>query len=120
MVVADSCYSGTMVRAGSTRVIRGGGDKVPLIKRLLNKKSRTVLTSGGLEPVKDSGGGQHSVFAKAFLDALDENDGVIEGGSIFNKLRGKVIMNADQTPEYADVRKAGHDGGDFVFVRKRR
>ena len=24
MIVADSCYSGTLVRAGSTRVIRGG------------------------------------------------------------------------------------------------
>ena len=26
------------------------------------------------------------------------------------------MVNADQTPEYADVRKAGHDGGDFLFV----
>ena len=25
-------------------------------------------------------------------------------------------MNADQTPEYADIRRAGHDGGDFLFV----
>ncbi|MCP5368859.1 MAG: caspase family protein [Hyphomicrobiales bacterium] len=120
LVIADSCYSGTLVRAGSTRVIRGGGDRVPLIKRLAIKKSRTVLTSGGLEPVKDSGGGDHSVFAKAFLDALTENADVMEGQEMFTKLRGKVVMNADQTPEYADVRKAGHDGGDFVFVRKRR
>ena len=26
---------------------------------------------------------------------------------------------ADQTPQYSDVRRAGHDGGDFLFVRRR-
>jgi len=26
------------------------------------------------------------------------------------------VVNADQTPDYADIRKAGHDGGDFLFV----
>ena len=30
-----------------------------------------------------------------------------------------MAVNAEQMPEYADVRKAGHDGGDFIFVRKR-
>jgi hypothetical protein len=28
------------------------------------------------------------------------------------------MTNADQIPEYADIRLAGHDGGDFLFVRK--
>jgi hypothetical protein len=27
------------------------------------------------------------------------------------------MLNSDQTPEYSDIRKAGHDGGDFLFVR---
>jgi hypothetical protein len=30
-----------------------------------------------------------------------------------------VVLNADQTPQYSDIRRAGHDGGDFLFVRKR-
>jgi hypothetical protein len=29
------------------------------------------------------------------------------------------MVNSDQMPEYADLRKAGHDGGDFLFVRRR-
>ena len=29
------------------------------------------------------------------------------------------MVNANQTPQYSDVRNAGHDGGDFLFVRKR-
>jgi len=28
------------------------------------------------------------------------------------------MVNSDQTPEYGDIRKAGHDGGDFLFVRR--
>ncbi len=36
--------------------------------RLAKKKARTVLTSGGLEPVMDLNGGYHSVFAKAFIE----------------------------------------------------
>jgi hypothetical protein len=27
------------------------------------------------------------------------------------------MLASDQTPEYANIRKAGHDGGDFLFVR---
>jgi len=30
-----------------------------------------------------------------------------------------VAVNSDQIPEYADLRKAGHDGGDFLFVRRK-
>jgi hypothetical protein len=29
-----------------------------------------------------------------------------------------VIFEEEQTPEYANLRLAGHDGGDFVFMRK--
>ena len=34
------------------------------------------------------------------------------------KMRRPVMVNANQTPEYFDVRNAGHDGGDFLFVRR--
>jgi uncharacterized caspase-like protein len=115
MVVADSCYSGSLVRAV---------DVVPTsdadLRRLVRAKARTVMTSGGLEPVTDAGGGQHSVFAKAFLDGLRANDGVIDGTKLFAALRRKVLLNAEQTPQYADIRFAGHDGGDFLFVRRGR
>ena len=117
MVVADSCYSGALARGISAKAASSGNQR-KLFKRLFGKRSRTVLTSGGLEPVSDGGGGKHSVFAKAFLQALRENPGVILGQQVFSQLRASVVVNADQTPEYSDVRKAGHDGGDFIFVRK--
>ncbi|MDH4009732.1 MAG: hypothetical protein OEU55_03395, partial [Desulfobacterales bacterium] len=78
---------------------------------------RCVISSGGLEPVIDSGGvGMHSVFATAFLDALKDNKDILDGAQLFNKLRRPVMLNSDQTPEYSDIRKAGHEGGEFLFI----
>ena len=113
LVVADSCFAG--------KLARGAGARPPdHLERLAIKRARTVLTSGGLEPVADAGGkGEHSVFAAAFLDELRSNSGVLEGIELFSRIRRPVMLAADQTPEYADIRKAGHDGGDFLFVRVR-
>ena len=83
-----------------------------------SKRARVVLTSGGLEPVED-GAGEHSVFARALLEALEENDGVLEGAALFTRIRRPVILNAAQTPEYGDIRFADHQGGDFLFIRPR-
>ena len=118
LVMADSCYSGAILREAAAPV-EVSGDRKALLERLAIKKSRTVMSSGGLEPVADGGGSGHSVFANAFLSALADNRNVMETQRLFTVLREKVAINADQTPEYADVRKAGHDGGDFIFVRKR-
>ena len=116
-VVADSCYSGTLVRA-VTSGIKTATERVAWVRRMLGKRSRTALVSGGLEPVMDSGGGGHSVFAKAFLDALDNNRAVMEGQALFDAIKRPVVLNSDQTPQYSDIRKAGHEGGEFMFVRK--
>ncbi len=113
MVVADSCYSGTL-----TRSIKVPERNKAYLERIVGKRARVVLSSGGLEPVADSGGGKHSVFAAQFLKALRGNEGVLDGTQLFEKVRNIVVLNADQTPEYSDIRKAGHEGGDFLFVRR--
>lgn len=118
MVVADSCYAGTLVRGVSVVGLPTGMEREAYLLRLARKRARTALVSGGLEPVMDSGGGNHSVFAKAFLRALEENRGVLDGQQLFTRIRRPVVLNAPQTPEYADIRFAGHDGGDFLFVRR--
>ena len=58
------------------------------------------------------------MFANAFLTVLRENPGVLEGTRLFSTLLRPVMTNAQQTPVYADIRLAGHEGGDFLFVRK--
>jgi len=112
LVVADSCYSGKLAR-GISISLRSGD----YYRRISMKRARTVMASGGLEPVADDGGkGNHSVFASALIEALNENQGVLDATLLFSKIRRPVMVNADQTPEYSDIRKAGHDGGDFLFV----
>jgi hypothetical protein len=114
LVMADSCFSGTLVRGVKVR------QEMPdYIRKMANKRARLVITSGGLEPVVDSAGGEHSPFASVFLNLLKSNEGVMDGTQMFSKMRRPVMLSADQTPEYSDVRKAGHEGGDFLFVRRR-
>jgi ankyrin repeat protein len=115
LIIADSCYSGKLARG--VHII----NKTPgYLSRLSRKRARCVISSGGLEPVIDSGGrGEHSVFASVFLDTLRENIDIMDGTQLFNKLRRSVMLNSDQTPEYSDIRKAGHEGGEFLFVRKK-
>ena len=114
LIVADSCYAGKLARG--VHKVKKSPD---YLYRISNKRARSVLSSGGLEPVVDSGGaGHHSVFASAFITALLDNDGIMDGTQLFSNIRRPVMLNSDQTPEYSDLRKAGHDGGDFIFVRR--
>lgn len=113
MVIADSCYSGTLTRSAAV-----GLRDANYLKRIARKRARVAMVSGGLEPVADSAGGKNSPFAQAFLDALSENADVIDDTRLFAAIRRPVILHAKQTPEYSDVRDSGHDGGDFLFVRK--
>ena len=109
LVIADSCFAGTLLRSGESTGLE-------TLQRLAAKRSRTVLTSGGLEPVVDHGDGRHSIFAGALLDTLEANDDVLEAGRLFATVRDRVVQHADQTPQYAPMQTAGHDGGDFLFI----
>ncbi len=125
LVVADSCYAGTLTRSSLGR-LEGGlseSERLKLLTAMAHQRSRMVLTSGGVEPVLDSAGGGHSAFNQAFLGALRANKGVLPGQELFGDLRLRVASIADrvqmrQVPEYAPIKYAGHESGDFVFVRK--
>ena len=56
------------------------------------------------------------MFANAFARALTDADGPTPSSTIFNDVLGAVSLEASQTPQYADMRELGHDGGDFIFV----
>lgn len=115
LVVADSCFSGKLTRGISVQIRADD-----YLTRMAGKRARTVVTSGGLEPVLDAGGTDgHSISASAFLEALNENESVIDMSQMFGFIRRLVAPAADQIPEYGDIRRAGHDGGDVLFVRVR-
>ena len=126
LVVADSCYSGTLTRSSLGRLEGGLSDdeRLKLLSAMASRRSRMVLTSGGVEPVIDSAGSSgHSAFAQAFLDVLRANVGVMPGQELFTNVQLRVAAVADrvqmrQVPEYAPIKYAGHESGDFVFVRQ--
>jgi len=125
MVVSDSCYSGAMTRSSLARLDAGVTHKQrnDWLKAMLKARSRTVLTSGGLKPVMDGGGGQHSVFARAFIEALGANSELLEGQALYRNVSNNIVSIAagygiEQVPEYAPIRHAGHESGEFFFVPK--
>jgi TPR repeat protein len=123
LVIADSCYSGSMTRSTLARLDAGRSDQawISWLKKQATSHSRLIFSSGGNSPVLDGGGGKHSIFAKALLDVLSSNDGVLEGREIHAQVAQAVNYAAlaaqfDQTPQYAPIKFAGHEGGDFLFV----
>jgi hypothetical protein len=125
LVVADTCFSGTLTRSALTRLEAGKSPEAwaNWVKLMNDKRSRTALTSGGVVPVLDAGGGNHSIFSRALLDALGKNTGVIEGQSLHQEIVASVAyaaesFNVEQVPEYAPIKSAGHEAGDFFFVAR--
>ena len=115
LIIADSCYSGTLTRDVPI-VVKTGSERLAELKRLNEKRARKAMTSGGLEPVMDGGGDGHSVFTRALLENLRENGDILDGYQLYAQLRRSVVVNAQQTPEYSDIRFAGDEGGEFLFV----
>ena len=122
LVIADSCYSGALMR--SADVVDVNAEIKPqerhfYIEKVQQTKSRNVMASGGNEPVSDSGGGGHSIFAAVLLQSLrDIDDREYTGGSLFQKVAVRVAGRSQQTPQYSGITNSEHDGGDFVFMRQ--
>jgi hypothetical protein len=49
---------------------------------MASKWARVAITSGGLEPIADKGGGENWPFAKAFMDVLGNNKAVMDGTTL--------------------------------------
>jgi len=124
LVVADSCYSGSMTSSSVARLNAELDDEhlKKWLTVMAKTNSRTVLTSGGLQPVLDSGGGDYSVFAKEFIAELENAKGAIDAYKIYLNILPRVQSNAAlhdfvQQPTYAPIQYAGHGGGEFIFVK---
>jgi serine/threonine protein kinase len=113
LVIADSCYAGSA--GGLSASSLSPGDQV-------SRRSRLVLTSGSLQPVLDSGGAGHSIFARALLDSLRQNQQAISVQELFEKqIRQRVPQLAaqnqvEQTPTLDALSMSEDEGGLFFFV----
>lgn len=122
MVIADSCYSGTLTRQVRPALARGQpkAREIDYYQKWAKIASRTVLTSGALQPVMDSGGGEHSIFAGGLLEALRANDGILPGPDLFYEVYQRVSASSmniiGQTPTFDVIDRTGDLGAPFFFV----
>jgi len=118
LIISDSCYSGTLTR-GLESEIGEPALRPRYLQKMMAGRSRTLMASGGNEPVADGGGGGHSVFASALLRGLAQTEKAqFTAAELFRDyIEEAVAGRANQTPEYNPLRNSGHESGDFVFVR---
>lgn len=123
MVIADSCYSGTLTRSLIPQVdqaLTQAQRQAPL-SHLAKQRVRVAMTSGGLEPVVDGGSVEHSLFARSLLDVLDQVSAPVSAQELFMGVSARFghlaqRLRIAQQPQYAPIGFAGHEAGDFVLA----
>jgi hypothetical protein len=125
LVVVDSCYAGALVHGTNFRMVSLDATAEPERLRILAKlPSRTVLTSGGNEPVAGNGPGGSSVFARQFTQILERNTEVLDASTLYDALSDAMreastregISGSPQLPRYSILANTHHLNGDFLFV----
>ena len=122
LVVADSCYAGLLSSDPGVNMFGTESQfSLDYVKYKLPKRTRLLLASGGDRPVLDTGGQGDSVFARAFLDVLGSNTGILSTPSLFAQVQERVKAGAarnhfSQVPEFKAIKSAGHELGDFFFI----
>jgi hypothetical protein len=125
IVVADSCYAGLLSEEPGYLLLGDQGAVTEeYVRYKMPKRARLLLSSGGDQPVLDGAGEGNSVFAKAFLDVLESAGIITSAPELFLKVRESVEENSTaagftQVPEFKVIKGAGHEVGDFFFVRQK-
>jgi len=110
-LISDSCYSGVFAREGMDAI----GQHVT-VDDVLAKRSVVVLSSGGDEPVPDSGKAGHSIFTWHLMQVIGSVTNWEQGSAVFSDVQARVKKEFPQTPKYGSLTAAGHQaGGDYLF-----
>lgn len=117
LLVSDSCFAGDFFR-GARGALPEVNDAV--VKKAYQLSSRQALTSGGVEPVTDSGFGGNSVFSHFLVAALKDNTKpFLIPSDLFPQVKAGVAQNAEQFPQLGGLYGVGgQEGGEFVFFLK--
>jgi multiple sugar transport system substrate-binding protein len=118
LLVSDSCFSGALLREGNRGVDLQDKNQ-RYYEKASRKKSVQILAAGGLEFVDDNyKNSGHSPFTFYFLSQLEHNnDQYYSTSDLSSEVTRSVSNNVQQTPEKGILHQAGHDGGEFFFVR---
>lgn len=109
LLIADACFGGSIFR--SRKAFEEGSSPV---KKAYDAPSRKAMTSGNLTEVPD-----RSVFLEQLVLRLNNNTkDYVTAEEIFSSIKDIVINGSPVTPVYGDIKDAGDEGGDFIFVKK--
>jgi hypothetical protein len=119
-IVMDVCFGGTFDQAIARAGSRGEDMYSDLaqeefIKRKLRFKTRRYLTSGGKQYVPDGRPGNHSPFARKFLEALRNyggRDKILTTGEMIS-----YVETINPEPKYGEFGD-NEPGSDFVFIAR--
>ncbi len=123
LVISDSCYSGALSRNSNVFTLTENlTAREKYLLKMIEGKSRSLLASGGNEPVLDGGGGIYSVFAEALIKGLTETKNeIFTADELYQQyIKESVAGKASQTPEFSPIRNSGHESGSFIFIRKKK
>ena len=115
LLVVDCCFGGSF---GVERdIVVNEKMTANLITKLDKKKSRMLLSSGGIELVSDGLLAENnSPFTKPLIEILTENQAPeMAFSEFFRLLCKKVAWNAEQTPQYKVLQHLGHDNGELAL-----
>ncbi|HNJ44043.1 MAG TPA: peptidase C14, partial [Acidobacteriota bacterium] len=113
ILISDSCFSGSIFKSREAFA-----QPTAEMKELYQLPSRQAMTSGALQSVPDK-----SVFVEYLVKRLEQNqEPYMSAESLFSSLRKAVINNSPngQVPQFGEIREAGDEGGDFIFVKRTR
>ena len=79
-------------------------------------QSRKAITSGNMSVVPDK-----SVFFQYLIKNLRDNTNeYMSSEELFSKMKVAVINNTGTTPLYGTIQNVGDEGGDFIFIRRKK
>lgn len=113
LLITDACFAGSIFKTRSIGSVSGA---TTAIKQLYELPSRKAMTSGALKEVPDK-----SVFIEYLVKRLNQNkDKYLSAEQLFSSFRTAVINNSanGQVPQYGEIKEAGDEGGDFIFIKR--
>ncbi len=123
MVIADSCYSGTLTRSLVPQIDQALSvpQRQGPLEYMARQRVRVAMTSGGFEPVVDGGSVGHSLFARSLLDMMAQVKAPVTAQELYQAVSSRFArlaqrLRINQQPQYAPIGFAGHEAGDFVLV----
>jgi hypothetical protein len=110
LLIADACFSGGIFKT------RAAFSATYAIEMLYQLNSRKAITSGTLTEVPD-----RSVFFQYLVKNLKENTtDYLSSEELFSKMRMAVINNSENVPQFGTIQNVGDEGGDFIFIKRKK